>query len=159
LEAWEFILVPKTQGRFNPYHDCQVQDINQLQHRNVSEPLAGTIQTNNRAELTAIIRAVMLAPKDRDILIKSDSRYSIDCYTNWYKTWRRKNWLTAGKKTPVENRDLIELGREKIEGRDVLGVKTSFEWLRGHANEPGNEAADRLAYTAAEFAKRVRSLS
>ena len=67
--------------------------------------------------------------------------------------------MTAGKRLPVENQDLIELGREKIEERDMQGLKTSFEWLKGHANEPGNEAADRLANAAAEFAKRSQTYS
>ncbi|PYH75383.1 RnaseH-domain-containing protein [Aspergillus uvarum CBS 121591] len=45
--------------------------------RNVSEPLQGSRQTNQRAELTAILRALEIAPRHRDVTIFTDSQYSI----------------------------------------------------------------------------------
>lgn len=57
--------------------------------------------------------------------------------------------MTKDKK-PVENRDLIESILVKIEERNGLNVKTLFEWIKGHNQDPGNEAADRLAVNGAQ---------
>lgn len=56
--------------------------------------------------------------------------------------------MTKDKK-PVENRDLVESILVKIEERNGLKVKTSFEWIKGHNKDPGNEAADQLAVSGA----------
>ncbi|KAJ5405594.1 hypothetical protein N7465_006878 [Penicillium sp. CMV-2018d] len=117
--------------------------------RNVSEPLKGSRQTNQRAELTAILRAIDIAPRHRDVTIVTDSRYSIDCVTVWFVNWRRNNWMTRDKK-PVENKDLVESILIKIEERNDLKVKTLFEWVKGHNKDPGNEEADKLAVNGAQ---------
>ncbi|KAL8827559.1 MAG: hypothetical protein Q9191_003110 [Dirinaria sp. TL-2023a] len=122
--------------------------------RNVSDPLPGTRQTNQRAELTAIQRALDIAPLNRAVVIVTDSKYSIDCVTSWYINWRKNGWKTAAGKT-VENKDLVESILAKIEQRDQLMVTTGFEWIKGHANHPGNIQADRLAIEGAKKAGRA----
>ena len=112
--------------------------------RNLSEPLIGPRQTNQRAELTAIVRTLDTVPKDRDVVIVSDSQYAINCATMWYINWRRNGWKTTAGKM-VENRDLVENIVSRIEERDVLKVQTTFEWIKGHADLPGNVEADKLA--------------
>lgn len=112
--------------------------------RNVSEALKGTKQTNQRAELTAVLRALEIAPRHRDVTIYTDSKYAINCVTQWYKTWENNKWLNA-KGKPVENKDLITDIREKIEERNYVNRDTSFIWIKGHAGDEGNVAADRLA--------------
>jgi ribonuclease HI len=119
--------------------------------RNVSEPLKGNRQTNQRAELTAILRALDIAPRHRDVTIVTDSRYAIDSVTVWFIKWRRNNWMTTDGK-PVENKDLVESILIKIEERNLLNVKTLFEWVKGHNRDPGNEEADRLAVNGARRA-------
>ncbi|OMP85733.1 Ribonuclease H [Diplodia seriata] len=123
-----------------------------LDERNVSEGLVGARQTNQRAELTAIQRALEIAPLQRDATIFSDSNYSINCVTVWFVNWRKNNWLTAAKK-PVENKDLVEAIVARIEEREKLGTKTIFTWLKGHADDPGNVAADQLAVQGARNAQ------
>lgn len=115
---------------------------------NVSEVLQGPRQTNQRAELTAVKRALDVAPRHRDITIFTDSKYAIDSVTSWYVNWSKNGWITAAKK-PVENRDLIEPIRAKIDERDLLKVQTLFEWVKGHNDDPGNTAADKLAVKGA----------
>lgn len=116
--------------------------------RNVSESLPGARQTNQRAELTAIVRALDIVPRNRDVTIITDSRYAIDCVTVWYLTWRKNGWKTAAGK-PVENKDIVENVLAKIEERNDLKVQTLFEWIKGHANHPGNVEADKLAVNGA----------
>lgn len=120
--------------------------------RNVSEPLQGDIQTNQRAELTAIQRALEIVPKDRDIRIITDSNYSINCCSLWYKNWCKNGWKTS-LGSPVINKDLIALIRNLIDERDAMGSETDFEWIKGHSDNHGNTAADHLAVTGA-FAGR-----
>jgi len=117
--------------------------------RNVSEPLQGERQTNQRAELTAILRALEIAPERQEVHIYTDSKYSISCVTEWYINWEKNQWLTALRK-PVENKDLIQQVLVKIRDREVNGSKTVFNWVKGHSTDPGNEAADRLAVSGAQ---------
>ena len=90
-------------------------------------------------------------PRNRDASIITDSKYAIECVTNWYINWRKNGWKTSAGK-PVENRDLVENVLTKIEERHKLKVRTDFEWIKGHASNPGNEAADRLAVDGARKA-------
>lgn len=120
--------------------------------KNVSEALGGTRQTNQRAELTAILRALDIAPRHRDITIYTDSRYAIDCVTNWYKNWKRNGWVTTNKKA-VENRDLVQEVRTRIEEREGLGRGTYFVWVKGHNGDRGNVEADRLAVEGARLGR------
>ena len=124
--------------------------------RNLSEPLPGPRQTNQRAELTAILRALDTVPKDRDVVIVTDSRYSIDCVTKWSISWRKNGWKTSQGK-PVENRDIVESVLSRIEARAVRRVQTAFEWIKGHSDQPGNVEADRLAVDGARRAVALPS--
>ncbi|KAL9131724.1 MAG: hypothetical protein Q9217_000399 [Psora testacea] len=112
--------------------------------RNVSETLPGAKQTNQRAELTAILRALEIVPRNRDVVIITDSKYGIDSVTSWYVNWRRNGWKNAAGRA-VENKDLIENVLAKIEERDQLRVQTNFEWIKGHSTSEGNIQADKLA--------------
>lgn len=74
----------------------------------------------------------------------TDSNYSINCCDRWYKSWKANDWKTSvgGE---VMNKDLIVDIRALIDQRDAKSTKTLFEWVKGHSNDRGNEAADRLA--------------
>ena len=83
--------------------------------------------------------------------IVTDSRYAIDCVTSWHINWRRNGWKTATGKS-IENKDLVEAILNRIEDRKRLNVQTKFEWVKGHANHPGNVEADQLAINGARKA-------
>ncbi|KAI1117443.1 ribonuclease H-like protein [Nemania sp. NC0429] len=116
--------------------------------RNISERLAGETQTNQRAELTAVIRALERTKKNAKIRIFTDSKYTIDCSTNWYRSWEKNNW-TKPDGEPVLNQDLIKQIRALIDERDGAGFKTLFQWVKGHSSIAGNLSADRLAVAGA----------
>lgn len=99
--------------------------------------------------MTAVLRALEIAPQQRHVHIYTDSKYTIDCATVWYKRWETNNWVTAAKGTPVMNKDLIQGIITKIRERERLGAETVFNWVKGHSNDPSNEAADRLAVSGA----------
>ena len=120
-------------------------------YRNISEALSGPRQTNQRAELTAILRALEIAPQHRPVVIYSDSTYAINCCKEWAPGWIRNGWRNA-RGQPVENRDLIQLIVNRMDARHDLGVTTDFSWVKGHAGDPGNVAADYLANRGAQQA-------
>lgn len=83
-------------------------------HRELSESARiaeGTAQTNQRAELTAIARAVVILDEhgyhDADLVIYTDSDYSINCLTKWIPGWVARKWKTSAG-GDVLHRDLIE---------------------------------------------------
>jgi ribonuclease HI len=116
------------------------------------EPHQGP-QTNQRAELLALYCALFMCDAAAslatlpEIVIRSDSKYSINCLVEWIHSWRRNGWLTS-KKMPVMNRDLIEPAAELYE-RNRLRVR--LEWVKGHSVSEGNNRADSLATRAASM--------
>jgi ribonuclease HI len=121
--------------------------------RNVSEALSiEGKQTNQRAELYAIKRALDIVPINRDALIYSDSNYAIKCVTEWFINWRKNGWKTSSGKV-VDNKDIIEPILDRINERKLARANTNFTWLKGHANDPGNVAADSLAVNGAREAQ------
>ncbi|KIM70093.1 hypothetical protein SCLCIDRAFT_504560 [Scleroderma citrinum Foug A] len=102
-------------------------------------------QTNNRAELIAIVRILETTPPlKRKLLIKTDSKYSIQCVTSWIFKWMQNGFLAADGR-PVKNRGLIKYLAALLHARRVASQTVEFEHVRGHVGIEGNEAADQLA--------------
>ncbi|KAG4030002.1 hypothetical protein MFRU_013g00260 [Monilinia fructicola] len=116
--------------------------------RNISARLEDSPQTNQRAELTAALRALEVVPLDKHIEIITDSSYTINCATLWYKQWEKNGWKTSTGNN-VMNKDLVKRIRERIEQRKANGVQTNMTWVKGHDQNPGNVAADMLAVKGA----------
>ncbi|MDE2404438.1 MAG: ribonuclease HI [Sphingomonadales bacterium] len=104
--------------------------------------------TNNRMELTAVIRALAALNQPCTVALHTDSRYVIDGMTGWIFGWQRNGWKTAAKK-PVLNADLWQ---------ELLAVarphRIDWRWVKGHAGHPENERADQLASAAAQAVGR-----
>jgi len=95
--------------------------------------------TNNRMELTAVIRALESLEGRRRVRLYTDSQYVQKGITEWIHDWKRRGWRTAGRK-PVKNVDLWMRLDELARGHEV-----EWHWVRGHAGHPENERADALA--------------
>ncbi len=50
--------------------------------------------------------------KKDTIKIMTDSSYSINCLTKWYKSWEKKNFKIDGKE--VKNLEIIKRVHEKL---------------------------------------------
>ncbi len=98
--------------------------------------------TNNIMELTAVIEALSIIKKTSDITIITDSNYVKDGITKWIDNWKNKGWKTANKK-PVKNKELWEKLDSLRNNHNI-----TWEWVRGHTGNPGNEKADELANQA-----------
>lgn len=95
--------------------------------------------TNNRMEMTAVIRALESLKRPSMVEVHTDSQYVQKGISEWMPGWKRRNWRTADGK-PVKNQDLwLQL--------DALSQlhRIEWKWVRGHAGHPENERADALA--------------
>lgn len=98
--------------------------------------------TNNRMELTAVIKALEHYDEAREIEVFTDSKYVMQGITEWIKNWKNNHWKTSQKKD-VKNKDLWVL-------LDTVSAKhdVKWSWVKGHAGDYGNEIADKLAIQA-----------
>lgn len=120
--------------------------------RNISGRLAGTKQTNQRAEMTAILKVLEYYNNldaeneklNRNILIRTDSRYSINGINLWMHNWKKNKWIKKDGKT-VLNVDLWEKIDFCLSDLKRNGYTIGLEWVKGHSGDIGNEAADKLA--------------
>jgi ribonuclease HI len=98
--------------------------------------------TNNRMELTAVIRALEALKRSSTVRIYTDSEYVRRGITEWVHAWKARDWRTADRK-PVKNRDLWE----RLDAL-AAGHRIEWHWVKGHSGVPGNERVDRLANAA-----------
>lgn len=100
--------------------------------------------TNNRMELTAVIRALEALKRPVSVQIHTDSKYVQQGISTWIHGWKKNGWRTADKK-PVKNADLWQI-------LDAAAARHRIEWLwvKGHAGDIGNEQADALANRGVE---------
>ncbi|MEJ5211471.1 MAG: ribonuclease HI [Burkholderiales bacterium] len=95
--------------------------------------------TNNRMELTAVIRALEALKRPSRVRLHTDSQYVQKGITEWLPNWKKRGWRTADNR-PVKNADLWRALDELAARHHIQWV-----WVRGHAGHDGNERADALA--------------
>jgi ribonuclease HI len=106
-------------------------------------------QTNQRAEMSAIHKAAMILEEngfhDENIVIYTDSEYSINCLTKWITGWVSRGWKTSAG-GDVLHRDLIEDTAKR------LAKFKSYRFVHVRAHTGGeddlskqNDAVDRMA--------------
>jgi ribonuclease HI len=105
---------------------------------------AEALTTNNRMELTAVIRALESLRRPVAARVFTDSQYVRRGISEWVTGWKARGWLTADRK-PVKNQDLWQRLDELAAAHRI-----EWRWVPGHAGVPGNERVDRLANQAIE---------
>ncbi|WP_318408079.1 ribonuclease H family protein [Photobacterium leiognathi] len=105
--------------------------------------------TNNTAELNALNQALIMAQsmieKNQTVAIFCDSRYSIQCITQWAVTWQKNGWKKAGGE--IKNLDLIQPMFERYQ---AVKSKIQIHHVNGHVGIEGNELADRMSILAVD---------
>ena len=96
--------------------------------------------TNNRMELTAVIKALQALKEPCTVELYSDSKYVIDALEKgWAVSWRKRGWIKSDKK-PALNPDLSE---------QLLSLtmrhKVTCHWVKGPAENPKNNRCDEMA--------------
>ena len=106
----------------------------------VNEFFGGDLETtNNKMELTAVIKGFENLNNASKVLVKTDSTYVINGITKWLPNWRAKGWINSAKK-PVANKDLWQQLESLISNH-----KVDWLWVKGHSGDDENERADELA--------------
>lgn len=95
--------------------------------------------TNNKMELTAVIRALECLKETCEIDLYTDSKYVKDGITQWIYSWKRNNWKNS-KKEEVKNKDLWQKLDELSQTH-----KINWFWVKGHEDNEINNRADELA--------------
>jgi ribonuclease HI len=98
--------------------------------------------TNNRMELTAVIRALEALKRGVSARVHTDSEYVVRGINEWLPNWKARGWRTADRK-PVKNQDLWEQLDAAAARHDI-----EWKWVKGHSGVPGNERVDALANAA-----------
>ena len=105
--------------------------------------------TNNTAELNGLNQALILAKdelaQDQSVAIFCDSKYSIQCITQWAVNWEKKGWKKNGGE--IKNLDLI---KDIFKLYQTLKNKVHILHVNGHVGVEGNELADRMSMMAIE---------
>ena len=124
IGAWAYLLIDPASG-------------------NALEAADGEMKTtNNRMEMSAAIQALRcLKQAGTTIKIYSDSKYLIDCCTQWMAGWKAKGWKKKGGE--LKNVDLLKQLDELLSQHQV-----TWQWVKGHDGDPGNEHVDGLANQA-----------
>lgn len=118
--------------------------------------------TNNIAELTAAINGVALARNSivdaKEVHVLSDSQYVIQGVTSWHKKWEAQNWFKQDG-TPVPNADVWQTLLGELRAAEGEGRSFRWSWVKGHANNLGNELADRNATRGVVLGKKDIAIS
>ena len=104
--------------------------------------------TNNRMELTAVIRALGALTRPVNVRLHTDSTYVMDGITKWIHGWKKNGWRTKSKE-PVKNADLWQLLEAATKAHTI-----EWKWVKGHNGHEGNERADALANQGIKAARR-----
>jgi ribonuclease HI len=125
---------------------------NRMFHKYSARVPEGDLQTNQRAELLALRYTLNYIVENniRNAKIYSDSKYSIQCLTEWQAAWRRAGWKKADKK-PISHIDILPT---MCDVWNSLKTHTELIHVYGHTGGTdilsiGNSEADRLAQDAA----------
>ena len=105
-----------------------------------------TQSTNNRMEMTAIIRALRRVRRDviQEVTIYSDSNLCVQTLNEWAAGWAANGWVKKSDMKPPKNLDLV---------KEAYALKLSrpfvrLQWIKAHDGSTWNEYADRLASSA-----------
>lgn len=118
--------------------------------RNVSKKIEGK-QTNNAAELSAIIETYFIIEDDivngKKIVIVSDSEYAIKCVSSYGEKCDKKQW-----NVDIPNKELVKAAYNMYKDKPNV----TFMHVRAHTNGKdihsiGNDNADKLASAAIEL--------
>lgn len=95
--------------------------------------------TNNRMELMAVIQGLESLSRHCEVKVYTDSKYVLEGMTKWLLNWKKRGWKTSAKK-PVKNAELWQRLDAAVQAHNV-----SWQWVKGHSGDDGNEHADMLA--------------
>lgn len=99
--------------------------------------------TNNKMELTAVIKGLECLKKNMHVHIITDSQYVKNAFTQkWLENWIKNGWKTKSGDA-VKNQELWKQ-LNLLETKHHL----TWEWVKGHSGNLYNDMCDELARNA-----------
>lgn len=99
--------------------------------------------TNNQMELQAVIECLKALNQPCKVILTTDSKYVCNAINEkWLQGWIKKGWVNSSKQ-PVKNKEQWQELVPLLEKHEV-----QFFWVKGHADNPGNQRADELCNIA-----------
>jgi ribonuclease HI len=96
--------------------------------------------TNNRMELTGIIKGLEALKEPCEVSIITDSKYVVDAFNkNWIESWLKKGWKKSDGKAVLNQ----ELWQRLLDAMKIH--KVEFIHVLGHNGHEYNERCDKLA--------------
>ena len=95
--------------------------------------------TNNRMELTALIEAYRVLPRDARTTVYSDSQLCVNTVTKWASGWAKRGWKR--KSGPIANLELVQ----QLYALAGHHPDVKLSWIKAHDGSRWNEYADVLA--------------
>jgi len=106
--------------------------------------------TNNTAELNALYQGLLLAQDElarkRSVAVFSDSKYSIQCVTQWAVNWKKNGWKKPNGDA-VKNLEIIQ---QSFDLHQTIKSDMQVLHVNGHVGVEGNELADRMTMIAVD---------
>ena len=101
--------------------------------------------TNNRMELTAVVKGLEALKRPCRVELFTDSVYVGDGMTKWMPKWKSNGWKRKekGQLKPVKNEELWRRLDELISQHQV-----GYTRVAGHSGHPENDRCDELAVAA-----------
>lgn len=118
----------------------------------IKKEISGYVEdtTNNQMELTAAIQALQVLKKSCKVNLYTDSNYVRKGITQWIHTWNKNDWRKKNN-TIVKNIMLWQTLQQLVKTHDIVWI-----WVQGHANNEGNNIADKLAVSARKQLERKK---
>lgn len=95
--------------------------------------------TNNRMELTALIKGYDLVPLGEACDMWTDSNLCVQTINVWAKSWEKNGWKR--KTGEIKNLPLVQELYAKAKARPEIKLK----WIAAHSGNRWNEYADALS--------------
>jgi ribonuclease HI len=101
--------------------------------------------TNNRMELTAVIRGLEALKKPCRVQLFTDSVYVGKGLSEWMPKWKKNGWRRRERGTwkPIKNDDLWKRLDHLLSIHDL-----TYHRVAGHSGHPENDRCDELAVAA-----------
>lgn len=121
-----------------------------LRHKDKEKRIIGSekLTTNNRMELTAVIKGLEALKVPSKVKVYTDSQYVVKGITKWMPNWIKNNWKNS-RKEDVLNKDLWQRLLSLTKGHEL-----EWHWVEGHKGHKENELCDKLAVEAIKEHKK-----
>ena len=97
--------------------------------RNLAVRVPGNSQTNQAAEIYAVIAAAATVPPFAPLHLVTDSTHVMDGLTKHVEEWEDKGW------SDIKNGPLFAEATARLRARSA---QTTLRWVKGHNNNEGN---------------------